>query len=45
MDGIFHVDEFELTMDLDQGRTGAPDFSLDESCDWSADEFSAVVAA
>src|ERR1700722_7100611 len=31
MDGIFHVDEFELTMDLDQGRTGAPDFTLDES--------------
>ncbi len=31
MDGIFHVDEFELTMDLDQGRSGAPDFSLDES--------------
>jgi predicted acyl esterase len=31
MDGIFHVDEFELTMDLDQGRTGAPDFNLDES--------------
>jgi putative CocE/NonD family hydrolase len=31
MDGVFHVDEFELTMDLDQGRTGAPDFSLDES--------------
>ncbi len=31
MDGIFHVDEFELTMDLDQGRPGAPDFSLDES--------------
>ncbi|HVO46617.1 MAG TPA: CocE/NonD family hydrolase [Steroidobacteraceae bacterium] len=30
MDGIFHVDEFELTMDLDQGRSGAPDFSLDE---------------
>jgi putative CocE/NonD family hydrolase len=30
MDGIFHVDEFELTMDLDQGRTGAPDFSLEE---------------
>jgi predicted acyl esterase len=25
------VDEFELTMDLDQGRPGAPDFSLDES--------------
>src|SRR5450631_983117 len=31
VDGIFHVDEFELTMDLDQGRSGAPDFSLDES--------------
>jgi predicted acyl esterase len=31
MDGVFHVDEFELTMDLDQGRTGAPDFSLDDS--------------
>ena len=31
MDGIFHVDEFEVTMDLDQGRSGAPDFSLDES--------------
>ena len=30
MDGIFHVDEFELTMDLDQGRPGAPDFNLDE---------------
>ncbi len=31
IDGIFHFDEFELTMDLDQGRSGAPDFSLDES--------------
>ncbi len=31
VDGVLHVDEFELTMDLDQGRTGAPDFSLDES--------------
>lgn len=31
MDGVFHVDEFELTMDLDQGRPGAPDFSLEES--------------
>jgi putative CocE/NonD family hydrolase len=31
IDGVFHVDEFELTMDLDQGRAGAPDFSLDES--------------
>jgi hypothetical protein len=30
-DGIFHVDEFELTMDLDQGRSGAPDYSLAES--------------
>ena len=31
IDGVFHVDEFELTMDLDQGRSGAPDFSLEES--------------
>lgn len=31
MDGVFHFDEFELTMDLDQGRSGAPDFSLAES--------------
>lgn len=31
IDGIFHVDEFELTMDLDQGRPGAPDFTLDEA--------------
>jgi predicted acyl esterase len=31
VDGIFHVDEFELTMDLDQGRSGAPDFSLEKS--------------
>lgn len=31
VDGIFHVDEFELTMDLDQGRSGAPDFTLEES--------------
>ena len=31
MDGVFHVDEFELTMDLDQGRPGAPDFPLDEA--------------
>jgi len=31
IDGVFHVDEFELTMDLDQGRPGAPDFNLSES--------------
>src|SRR3984957_15274315 len=31
VDGIFHVDESELTMDLDQGRPGAPDFTLEES--------------
>jgi predicted acyl esterase len=30
-DGIFHVDEFELTMDLDQGRSGAPGYTLAES--------------
>ena len=28
MDGIFHVDEFELDMDLSQGISGAPGFSL-----------------
>ncbi|MBW4050981.1 MAG: CocE/NonD family hydrolase [Proteobacteria bacterium] len=28
IDGIVHIDEFELTMDLGQGRTGAPDYSL-----------------
>jgi predicted acyl esterase len=28
IDGILHIDEFELTMDLGQGRTGAPDYSL-----------------
>src|SRR5208282_4440059 len=31
MDGIMHADEFEVAMDLDQGRSGAPDFSLDEA--------------
>ena len=30
MDGIMHVDEFEVAMDLDQGRSGAPVFALDE---------------
>src|ERR1700722_3440252 len=30
MDGIMHVDEFEVSMDLDQGRSGAPKFPLDE---------------
>ena len=28
IDGIVHLDEFELTMDLGQGRSGAPDYSL-----------------
>ena len=28
IDGIVHIDEFELTMDLGQGRSGAPDYSL-----------------
>jgi uncharacterized protein len=28
IDGILHIDEFELTMDLGQGRSGAPDYSL-----------------
>ena len=31
IDGIFHVDEFELTMDLDQGRSGAPGYTLAKS--------------
>jgi putative CocE/NonD family hydrolase len=47
MDGIMHVDEFEVAMDLDQGRSGAPDFPLDEatlskrmdSVPWSLDYF------
>ena len=37
-DGIFHVDEFELTMDLDQGRSGAPDYTR------AAHELQALVA-
>lgn len=28
IDGVFHFDEFELTMDLDEGRSGAPGFDL-----------------
>src|SRR5882724_1050577 len=47
MDGVIHVDEFEVSMDLDQGRSGAPDFPLDEdtlarrmdSTPWSLDYF------
>jgi putative CocE/NonD family hydrolase len=47
MDGVMHVDEFEVSMDLDQGRSGAPDFPLDEdtlarrmdSTPWSLDYF------
>jgi uncharacterized protein len=30
VDGIMHVDEFELGMDMAEGITGAPDYSLDE---------------
>ena len=30
MDGIAHVDEFELNMDMAPGITGAPDYTLDE---------------
>jgi predicted acyl esterase len=30
VDGIAHVDEFELNMDMAQGWIGAPDYSLDE---------------
>jgi uncharacterized protein len=47
MDGIMHADEFEVSMDLDQGRSGAPEFPLDEdtlakrmdSPPWSLDYF------
>jgi len=47
IDGIFHVDEFEVAMDLDQGRSRGPDFPLDEatlaarmdSPPWSLDYF------
>jgi uncharacterized protein len=47
IDGIMHVDEFEVAMDLDQGRSGAPEFPLDEdtlakrmdSTPWSLDYF------
>jgi putative CocE/NonD family hydrolase len=47
MDGIMHVDEFEVAMDLDQGRSGAPAFALDEdtlakrmdSAPWSLEYF------
>jgi uncharacterized protein len=31
VDGMAHVDEFELNMDMAQGWTGAPDFPLDET--------------
>ena len=30
IDGMIHVDEFELNMDLAPGMTGAPDYTLDE---------------
>ena len=31
VDGMAHVDEFELNMDMAQGWVGAPDYSLDEN--------------
>jgi uncharacterized protein len=31
MDGMAHVDEFELNMDMAEGMTGAPDYTLDEN--------------
>jgi predicted acyl esterase len=31
IDGLIHVDEFELNMDMAPGMTGAPDYTLDES--------------
>src|SRR5215470_20238205 len=30
IDGMMHLDEFELYMDLSEGITGAPDYTLDE---------------
>ena len=30
IDGMFHVDEYDVLIDLDTARSGAPDFSLDE---------------
>ena len=30
IDGMMHLDEFELDMDLEEGITGAPDYTLDE---------------
>jgi predicted acyl esterase len=30
IDGMFHVDEFELNMDMAPGMTGAPDYTLEE---------------
>jgi predicted acyl esterase len=30
IDGMVHIDEFELDMDLSPGITGAPDYTLDE---------------
>ena len=30
IDGMMHVDEFELNMDMAPGMTGAPDYTLDE---------------
>jgi predicted acyl esterase len=30
VDGMAHIDEFELNMDMAQGWAGAPDYSLDE---------------
>jgi predicted acyl esterase len=31
IDGMMHVDEFELNMDMAPGMTGAPDYTLDEA--------------
>jgi uncharacterized protein len=31
VDGIAHIDEFELNMDMAEGWVGAPDYSLDET--------------
>ena len=45
IDGMAHVDEFELNMDMAEGWVGAPDYSLDEKVSGAALRFAALVAA
>ena len=45
IDGMAHVDEFELNMDMAPGMTGAPDYTLDEKISGPTFRRSALVAA